>query len=147
VSNTENILISLLPQHASNIFEGYKLVEFRRRTMHITAGTTAWIYVKLPVGAITGRVNISAIHTASPLTLWRRFGAVSGLSKSEFLDYFNGVIEGVALELVDPKILCNSLSLLSLRTIKTSFQPPQFFTRLEPSNLILREVKKRKLIK
>lgn len=106
--------------------------------MRITPGTTAWIYVKLPVGAITGRVKIAAIHTSSPTALWRRFGTVSGLSRSEFFDYFSGVTEGVALELVDTKELRQSISLTSLREILGSFQPPQFFVRLIASNPVLK---------
>ncbi|HUW75953.1 MAG TPA: hypothetical protein VMV70_04680 [Gallionella sp.] len=136
--NNEHILISLIPRHAKNIFEGNKHVEFRRRTMHITPGTTAWIYVKLPIGAITGRVNITAIHSSSPAALWRRFGAVSGLSKDEFFDYFSGVTKGIALELADTKELRQSISLTSLREISSSFQPPQFFARLNASNPVLK---------
>jgi len=138
VRNNEHILISLIPRHAKNIFDGNKHVEFRRRTMHITPGTTAWIYVKLPIGAITGRVKITAIHTSPPAVLWRRFGAVSGLSKNEFFDYFSGVAEGVALELGDTRELRQSMSLTSLREISRSFQPPQFFSRLIASNPILK---------
>lgn len=143
--NEEHILISLTQRHAENIFDGRKHVELRRRTMHITSGTTAWIYVKLPVGAITGRVTITAIHTAPPATLWRRFGAVSGLSKSEFFDYFSGVTEGVALELIDTKELRQSISLASLREISSSFQPPQFFARLITSNPVLKIAKTKSL--
>lgn len=143
--NEEHILISLTPRHAENIFDGHKHVELRRRTMHIAPGTTAWIYVKLPIGSITGRVTIKAIHKASPNTLWRRFGAVSGLTRSEFFDYFSGVVEGVALELVDTKELRQSISLTSLREITSGFQPPQFFVRLAASNPVLKAVKSRSL--
>lgn len=140
MSNNEHILISLVSRHAKNIFDGNKRVEFRRRTMHITPGTTAWIYVKLPIGAITGRVKVTAIHTSSPTALWQRFSAVSGLSKNEFFDYFSGVAVGVALELGDTRELRQSISLLSLREISTSFQPPQFFSRLTVSNPIFKIV-------
>lgn len=140
MSNGDHILISLIPRHAENIFAGHKQVELRRRTMHIAPGTTAWIYVKLPVGAITGRVTIAAIHLSSPTALWRRFGVASGLSRSEFFDYFKGVVQGVALELVDAKELRQSISLTSLRAISNSFQPPQFFTRLIPSNPVLQSI-------
>lgn len=143
--NEEHILISLIPRHAENIFDGRKHVELRRRTMHIAPGTTAWIYVKLPVGAITGRVTISAIHTSSPASLWRRFGAVSGLSRSEFFEYFSGVTEGVALELIDTKELRQSISLTSLREISSGFQPPQFFARLVASNPVLKVVRTKSL--
>lgn len=141
MSNKEHILISLTPRHAENIFAGHKLVELRRRTMHITPDTKAWVYVKLPVGAIVGRVTIKAIHNSTPALLWHRFGIVSGLSRSEFFDYFSGVTKGIALELEDVKELRRSVSLTTLREASGSFQPPQFFVRLISSNPILKTVK------
>jgi len=126
----ENILISLAPRHAENILAGTKLVELRRRPMNISAGATVWIYVKLPVGSIIGKVKVGAIHIGAPSTLWRRFGAVSGLTRTEFFDYFRGVTRGIALVLKDSKRLTRQLSLNALRTIDRHFQPPQFFVRL-----------------
>lgn len=130
MGNEEHILISLTARHADNIFSGHKQVELRRRTMRVAPGTTVWIYVKLPVGSIIGQARIRAIHASSPAALWRRFGSVSGLSRSEFFDYFDGVVEGVALVLEDAKRLRNSLSLDVLRELASGFQPPQFFARL-----------------
>ena len=137
MGNGEHILISLASRHAENIFTGRKLVELRRRTMHVVPGTTVWIYVKLPVGSIIGRVKIGAVHTSSPATLWRRFGPVSGLSRSEFFDYFNGVAQGIALVLEDAERLDSSLSLEVLREITKGFQPPQFFARLSAQHPLL----------
>ena len=139
--NEENILISLTPRHAENIFSGHKLVELRRRTMHISPGTKAWVYVKLPIGAIIGRVTIRAIHTSTPTSIWRRFGLVSGLTRSEFFDYFSGVTEGVALELDDVKKMRQPICLAKLREASSGFQPPQFFVRLISSNPVLKAVK------
>lgn len=133
-----DILISLAPRHAKNIFSGLKKVELRRKAMHITSGTKAWIYVTLPVGAIVGHVEINAIHALSPPVLWRRFGSVSGLSKSEFFSYFDGVLKGTALELGKTTELSNRLSLKELRLISENFQPPQFFCRLHEDSLILK---------
>jgi predicted transcriptional regulator len=87
VGNGENILISLESRHAENIFAGNKQVELRRRNMNVRPGTTIWIYVKLPIGSIIGRVRVGAVHASAPTTLWRRFGSVSGLSRSEFFGY------------------------------------------------------------
>lgn len=139
--NEEHILISLTPRHAENIFSGHKLVELRRRTMHITPGTKAWVYVKLPVGAIIGRVTVRAIHTSPPASIWRRFGLVSGLSRCEFFDYFSGVTEGVVLELDDVKKMRQSVCLGKLREASSGFQPPQFFVRLISSNPVLKAIK------
>ncbi len=129
MGNGEHILISLAPRHAENIFSGRKQVELRRRTMNVAPGTTVWIYVKLPVGSIIGRVKIVGIHASSPAALWRRFGSVSGLSRSEFFEYFNGVAAGVALVLENAQRLHRSLSLDALRELADGFHPPQFFAR------------------
>lgn len=137
MSSGEHILISLAPRHAENIFAGRKQVELRRRTMNVAPGTTVWIYVKLPVGSIIGRVKIVDIHVSSPAALWRRFGSVSGLSRSEFFDYFSGVAAGVALVLENAQRLRRSLSLGALRELAYGFQPPQFFARLDAKHPFL----------
>lgn len=137
MGKSEHILISLAPRHAENIFSGRKQVELRRRTMHVAPGTTVWIYVKLPVGSIVGRVRIGAIHASSPSTLWRRYGSVSGLTRSEFFDYFSGVAKGIVLVLENAKRLNRSLPLEVLREHADGFQPPQFFARLDAQHPLL----------
>jgi predicted transcriptional regulator len=130
VAKREHILISLEPRHAENIFAGEKRVELRRRTMNISPGATLWFYVKLPVGSILGHARIGKVHTASPSNLWRCYGAVSGLSKPEFFEYFKETELGVALVLERTTRLNSSLSLWDLRQVSERFQPPQFFVRL-----------------
>lgn len=126
----DHILISLEPRHAENILEGRKRVELRRRTMNVAIGSTVWMYAKLPVGSIIGRAIVTAIHVLAPETLWRRFGAVSGISHSEFFEYFADRDQGTALELSDCQRLTHAFDLEALRRFHRGFQPPQFFTRL-----------------
>jgi predicted transcriptional regulator len=133
----ENILISLSERHAENILAGTKRVELRRRSMNIDPGATAWMYVKLPVGSIIGQVTVGAIHAGSPSSLWRRFGPVSGLSRTEFFEYFSGVARGIALVLSDSKRLTRRVSLQTLRAIDGQFHPPQFFLRLRERQSLL----------
>lgn len=130
MDNDEHILISLESRHAENIFAGHKRVELRRRTMNVSPGATLWIYVKLPVGSIVGHARIGKVHASSPVALWRRYGPVSGLSRREFFEYFNGTEQGVALVLEQSTRLQISLSLAELRKLDGGFQPPQFFARL-----------------
>jgi predicted transcriptional regulator len=133
----KDILISLESEHAEKIFGGQKLVEFRRRNMRVPPGATVWIYVKLPVGSIVGRVKVEAVHSCSPATLWRRFGGVSGLSRQEFFDYFTGVARGFALVLHGAKRFRSSLTLESTRHVVRHFQPPQFFHWLSADHPLL----------
>ena len=130
MSDADHILISLEPRYAEGILERTKLVELRRRTMNVRVGATVWLYAKLPVGSIVGRARVRVNHVLAPSTLWRKFGSVSGLSRTEFFEYFEGVSLGTALELSDCRRLTSSVSLESLRHFQRKFQPPQFFTRL-----------------
>jgi predicted transcriptional regulator len=131
VSIGDQILISLEARHAENILQGSKLVEFRRRKMNVKPGATIWIYAKRPVGSIVGCATVAAVRMHAPSTLWRKFGPLSGISRSEFFDYFDGTAQGTALELTNCRRLCSSVSLESLRRFYSGFQPPQFFTRLK----------------
>jgi predicted transcriptional regulator len=131
VSIGDQILISLEARHAENILRGRKLVEFRRRPMNVKPGVTIWIYAKLPVGSIVGCATVSAVRMQAPSTLWRKFGSISGISRSEFFDYFDGISQGMALELTNCRRLCASVTLESLRRFNAGFQPPQFFVRLK----------------
>lgn len=138
MADTENILISLDARHAENIYAGSKKVELRRRPISVNIGDVVWIYEKIPVGSITGSAHVAAVHLASPATLWRRFGAVSGLSQTEFFDYFVGLETVCALELADACRLRKPLSLATLRSVVNNFQPPQFFLRLQTKQPILK---------
>lgn len=130
MGNCEQILISLAPRHAKNIFDGVKHIELRRRPMNVVPGTTVWIYVTLPVGMLMGSTKIAALHSASPNSLWRQFGFVSGLAKDEFFSYLDGLGRGFVLALEDTRLLQAPLSLTDMRDIAHGFNPPQFFIRM-----------------
>lgn len=134
VNDNEQILISLDSRHAENILSGRKLVELRRRSMHVSPGATVWMYAKLPVGSIVGHAKVQSVDSSSPAQLWRRYGSVSGLSKQEFFDYFSGASQGVALVLREKTRLKNPLTLESIRQVDEGFQPPQFFARVTASH-------------
>lgn len=138
MTEQQHILISLEGRHAENIFDGQKHVELRRRTMNVGVGTTVWIYVKLPVGSVVGFAHVSGVHTMAPSTLWRRFSSVSGLTRAEFDEYFNGIEKGVAIELKSPSRLARAVTLKRLRKLSAGFQPPQFFMRLPAESAILK---------
>jgi len=137
---TDNILISLVARYADGIFAGEKTVEFRRRVMHVEPGTYVWVYVKMPVASIVGRVRVGSIHASSPAELWKRFGSVSGLSHPEFCQYFSGSSQGTALVLEDAQLLPRSLPLQDIREVAKGFHPPQFFVRLSRAHPVLEAV-------
>lgn len=128
---SSHALISLEERFAEGILNGLKLVELRRRPMRLSVGTTIWMYVKVPVGKVVGSAEVRSMDSLAPRTLWRRYGDVSGLSRVEFFDYFEGVNRGFVLVLDKPKRLPNCVSLDRLRTLSGAFQPPQFFQHLD----------------
>ena len=123
-------LIPLEERFAEGILNGEKLVELRRRPMRLNAGTTVWMYVKVPVGEVIGSAQVRSLHTLAPQTLWRKYGDVSGLSRAEFFDYFSGVERGFVLVLDNPIRLNKPVPLERLRMLNDGFQPPQFFQHL-----------------
>lgn len=138
MGNLQHLLVSLEPRHAESILAGHKRVELRRRPMNVSAGATMWMYAKLPVGSVVGKATVSAIHTLSPTTIWRRFGKDSGITRREFFEYFGASTQGVALVLGETIRLEKAISLKYLREAAGVFSPPQFFTWLQPEHPIFK---------
>lgn len=136
----ENILISLEARYAEGILSGAKRVELRRRHMNVAQGTIVWLYVKQPVASVVGCATVRSIHKSAPSVLWKRFGAVAGISKTEFFDYFAGVRCGLALSLDRGMRLPDPISLKQLRTVTSTFHPPQFFVRLDARSPVLHAI-------
>lgn len=130
MTDTTHALISLEERFAEGILNGSKRVELRRRPMRLSVGATIWLYVKVPVGKVVGSVEVRSFQALAPSTLWRRYGDVSGLRRSEFFDYFTDVERGFVLVLGNPIRLPKPFPLDQLRLLNGSFQPPQFFQHL-----------------
>lgn len=128
---TQHVLISLDERHAANILAGTKLVELRRRTMHVEPGSIIWFYVKKPIGAVIGFATVGTTYSGAPSTMWRKYGSVSGLSKSDFMSYFDGAGVASAMALSCPKKLKKPVTLDALRAAMPGFHPPQFYCRLK----------------
>jgi predicted transcriptional regulator len=136
MQSTKHVLISLEERHATNILAGTKQVELRRRTMHVEPGSTVWLYVKKPVGAVVGFATVGATYSAAPSMVWRKYGAVSGLSRSEFISYFDGSVVASAMALSDSTKLKIPVTLDALRAAIPGFHPPQFYCRLDTDSSI-----------
>lgn len=138
MSAPHNFMISLEERHANTILEGTKTVELRRRPMNVAIGSTVWIYVKVPVGCVVGCAKVTELHTLAPSTLWKRFGAVSGLKRQEFFEYFSGIQKAFALSLSEPTRLESPIPLSKLRDVSNGFHPPQFFAIVASDGPLLR---------
>jgi predicted transcriptional regulator len=130
MTDSADILISLKPRHAEQVLQGNKTIELRRRRPHVEPGTKAWIYATAPVAEIKGSACIERIVTGPTNEVWRNFGKRTGISRTEFDNYFDGCHTAHALVLTDIRVLNRPLSLERMRKLVTGFQPPQFFCRL-----------------
>ena len=137
MNEATHALISLEERFAEGILTGNKLVELRRRPMRLSLGTTIWMYVKVPVGKVIGSAQVHSLHALAPQTLWRKYGNVSGLTKTEFFDYFSGIERGFALVLGNPVRLPRPLPLEKLRALNDGFHPPQFFQHLASDSALV----------
>jgi len=130
MTNSADILISLKPRHAAQVFQGNKTIELRKRRPNVERGTKAWIYATVPVAQIKGCVCIERIVTGSPNEIWKGYGDQTGISKDEFDIYFRGRDVAHGLILTEIRVLNRPLSLGRIRELISGFQPPQFFCRL-----------------
>jgi len=135
-----HILVSLEPRHARNVFDGLKSVELRRRSIGVDPGDVMWIYSKRPCAEVLGWTEILGVQSASPATIWKRYGVKAAVSKSEFFAYFSGREVAYAIELGDVNALDAPVSLERLRAAEKHFCPPQFFKRLEPYSACFEEL-------
>ena len=133
MARTDNILISVEDRYVRRMLRGEKKVELRRKALNAVPGTHVWIYSKLPKGEVCAIGVVDHIAVSSPAEIWERFGDVSGVTKSEFNDYFSGSDKSYVIVFKDISPLSVGLSLSSIRSKVGTFQPPQFFKRLQTS--------------
>lgn len=125
-----NILISVDERHVQNMLNGTKTIELRRRAIRIPKGSKVWIYSKVPVGEVCAYGIVEKVVEASPSEIWKNYGHVSGISLSEFNNYFSDRDKGCAIVFSRINKLQNNIPLSLIRDKLQSFHPPQFFKYL-----------------
>jgi predicted transcriptional regulator len=134
MAHKADILISVEERHTANMLAGKKTVELRRRAVHVQPGCRVWVYSKVPRGVIEAVGFVENVASGSPAQIWRQHGAETGITKTEFDEYFAGAKTGYAIVLREVRELKPILSLQHIRAKLRSFQPPQFFKRLTASS-------------
>ena len=132
VQASRDVVFSIHPTHAENIFAGRKTVELRRRfTDSVTPGTLALIYTTSPTSALTGFARIRAVERLNLSDLWETHSEAACLQRSDFEAYFSGVDRGYAIMLASAKSLPRPVGLSELRE-RFGFEPPQSFQYASP---------------
>jgi predicted transcriptional regulator len=121
------LFISLRPRFAELLLDGRKTVELRRIPPAVSPGTPVLLYASSPRRALVGRGVVSGVSVASSNEIWARLGPLTGLSRTEYDEYFHGATAAVAISLRDLRRLERPVPLPELREGRSWFRPPQSF--------------------
>lgn len=125
-------LLSIHPQFAEAILEGRKKVEFRKTRFRRKVDRVV-LYATQPIGAIVGWFDLEGIEQGSPRELWRSYGAVGGIKKRDFTNYYGRKDVGYAYRVANPTKLSAPASLAGAGVRR----PPQSYMYLETSDFDL----------
>jgi predicted transcriptional regulator len=122
-----DVVLSVRPVYSDKILEGKKTVELRRRfPVAAPRGTIAYIYSTSPVRAMVGSTEIENVIKLPVAEIWKKFGTMAQITKTDFDDYFAGVREGFALKISNARPFSRPVNLAELRD-RFGFEPPQSF--------------------
>lgn len=125
------LLLSIRPRFAELLLNGHKSVELRRVRPDVAPGTSVLLYASSPTMKLVGRAEVAEVKVARTAQIWKEHGSETGVSRSEYNDYFEGLTEAVAIRLVDIRRLDKPRPLQDLRDRLSGFQPPQSYRYLD----------------
>lgn len=123
------VLFSIKPKYVSMISAGDKIYELRRKCPKVEEGDLALVYESSPTMSLVGAFIIGCVLQKSPQVLWKLVGAKSGITKSEFMAYFDGCSVASAIEISQYWSLEERVSLNQLRNL-SEIEPPQSYRYL-----------------
>jgi predicted transcriptional regulator/DNA-binding XRE family transcriptional regulator len=129
---TRDVVLSVRPHYSDKIFRGIKTVELRRRfPVAVPRGITAYIYSTSPVRAMVGSTEITGVVKLAVADIWKRYGKLAQIDRSDFDEYFSGLNEGFALKIANARSFTRPIDLSELRK-RFRFEPPQSFLYATP---------------
>lgn len=135
MQDNRHLIMSIEPRFVAPILSGSKIYELRRRLPNVPAGSRVWFYVKQPVAEISMTALIAELQTEPTHQLWDSLGHRTGVTKDEFLGYFDGREHASALMLEHVQRLTYPVALPELRELNVP-QPPQFYLNVRIGPLL-----------
>jgi predicted transcriptional regulator/N-acetylglutamate synthase-like GNAT family acetyltransferase len=125
---TAQLLLSIAPRFAQQIFDGRKRVEVRRRFSKKWAGTRGVVYSSSPEKRLLGEVAISNVVEGTPQSIWNKFSSEIGCTQAEFDAYVSGSREVFALIFSQVVAYAEPIPLSQLEfLLQDDLTPPQSY--------------------
>lgn len=123
-------LFSIKPEYCTQIFDGLKTVELRRRVSpKIRVGSLMMIYETMPTKALTGAAIITSVNAMPLCQLWALAEREGGIMREAFFNYFQGLENGFAISL-GSAIRFPTPVLLAEMTEEYGLQAPQSYREI-----------------
>ncbi len=119
-----NVLLSIKPHFAQQIFAGTKRFEFRRTLFKERGIKTVIVYASSPICQVIGEFDIAGILELEIAALWEQTHEFAGITRPYFETYFREKQIGFAIHIGATRRYSDPLQL------ETSFhiqRPPQSF--------------------
>jgi len=120
------VLLSIKPEFASKIFDGFKKYEYRRIIFKRREIETIVVYASDPIKRVIGEFDIGEILHKKPEQLWAQTCKHAGITEGRFMKYFENQAKGYAIGVRKTR---KYQTPLSLNDLMLSF-PPQSFMYL-----------------
>lgn len=128
------LLLSVRPRFAKGLLGGTKTAEVRRRFPDVAEGTTVVIYSSSPEKAVLGSMRVRALVRSTATGIWRDYEKAIAIDQSELSDYLDGARECSVIELDNPTIWPQPVSLDVMRRA-LRIEPSQSFRYLTSRQL------------
>ncbi len=134
------ILLSIAPTYAERILSGAKSVELRRIRPRISKGDLMLVYVSAPKKELRAVAIVEGVLAKEPGQLWTAIKQRTGMTTTEFSEYFAGASIGYAIMFHSVHELESPVSLSNLRFLWPGFHPPRshrYFSQKDVEKLCL----------
>lgn len=134
-SQSNIALMSIKPEYANAIFDGTKLVEFRKKPFKRPVSHII-VYSSSPEKKVLGYFELGDTDIGNPKTLWKCYRDVGAIEYPDYKAYFGDSKIGVAFHVKKVYRLQNPITLGRLkRQLKApqsyNYLAERFFTKLQ----------------
>jgi predicted transcriptional regulator len=129
--NRTVVLLSIHPVYVERLLEGSKCVELRKTRLAKEIDYVI-IYSTSPVQKVVGYFSVAKVAIGLPKAIWSEYKHVAGIKSSEFVRYYEGAKQAVAIEVERMHKLPDPLP---LSILGKGLRPPQSFQYLDISTI------------